>query len=45
MSEDNGLIKADILSNKGLSQLWDINKQNIMIMISMIEIYMIIYQR
>ena len=28
--EDNGLIKIDILSNKGLSQLWDISKQNIL---------------
>ena len=28
--EDNGLIKIDILSNKGLSQLWDISKKNIL---------------
>ena len=28
--EDNGLIKIDILSNKGLSQLWDISHKNIL---------------
>ena len=28
--EDNGLIKIDILSNKGLSQLWDISQKNIL---------------
>ena len=28
--EDNGLIKIDILSNKGLSQLWDISKKKIL---------------
>ena len=28
--EDQGLIKIDILSNKGLSQLWDVSHKNIL---------------